>query len=297
MYKNLNAASLGISGRHNELIELTLTYKFRGFDIDIQDLMGQIEARGRDHATRFLQSANVKLGSFELPIDLSCDEDQFQQDLERLGGVAELAASLRATRCIASIVPYCIGRAYHENFELQRARIGSVVRVLEPHQIRLGLGFIAPKHAREQGDFPFITTPEGLLTLMQTIGEDVGLCLDTWHWHVAGGKLDQLKSFPVEKIVMVRLADVPADADLETITEEQRMLPGSTGVVPTIEWLRWLNQRGYTGPITPFCHPAQFTGGTRVQAVEQAAAALTSLLQAAQNADDAAREEQAAGAR
>ena len=70
---------------------------------------------------------------------------------------------------------------------------------------------------------------------------------------------------------MVRLADAPADVDLEKITEEQRMLPGSTGVVPNIEWLRWLSDRDYSGPITPYCHPAQFAGGTRGQSVEQAA--------------------------
>ena len=128
MYRNLNAESLGISGRQNELIELTLTYKFRGFDIDIQELVRQIEARGRDHATRFLQSANVKIGSFELPIDLTVDDEQFAKELERLRDIAQLAESLGATRCIANLLPYCTGRAYHENFELHRKRIGEIVR-------------------------------------------------------------------------------------------------------------------------------------------------------------------------
>ena len=35
MYKNLNVEGLGISGRQGELIELTLTYGFRGFDFDL----------------------------------------------------------------------------------------------------------------------------------------------------------------------------------------------------------------------------------------------------------------------
>ncbi len=294
MYKNLNAESLGINGRQNELIELTLTYKFRGFDIDIQELVQQIESRGRDHATRFLQSANVKIGGFDLPIDLTLEDSEFETEITRLDEVAELAESLGATRCIANLLPYCLHRAYHENFELHRTRIGRVVQVLAPHQIRLGVGFIAPKSARPEGESQFIATPNALLTLIQTIGEDVGLCLDTWHWHVGGGTVSQLKDFPVEKVVMVRLADLPADADLETITQEQRLLPGSTGVVPNVEWLRWLSDHDYSGPITPYCDPSQFTGVTRAQAVEQAAEAVTSLIRAARNAEDNADEEQAA---
>jgi chitinase len=39
MYKNLNATVLGVSGRQSELIELAMTYGFRGLDIDIVDLV------------------------------------------------------------------------------------------------------------------------------------------------------------------------------------------------------------------------------------------------------------------
>jgi sugar phosphate isomerase/epimerase len=298
MYKNLNAESLGISARHHELIELTLTYKFRGFDLNIQELVRQIEARGRDHSTRFLQSANVKIGSFELPVDLSGSDEDFQASLKRLEEIAELTESLGATRCIANLLPYCIYRPYHENFELHRERIGHVARILSPHHALLGLGFVAPISAREQGDSQFIATPAALLTLIQTVAEtNVGLCLDSWHWHVAGGTVDQLKDFPVDKIVMVRLADVPADSNLETITEEQRMLPGTSGVVPNVEWLRWLGERDYGGPITPYCHPSQFTGGTRTQTVEQAAESLSTLLQTARGSDIDVDEEHAATAR
>jgi hypothetical protein len=35
MYKNLNTAALGITGRQSELIELALTYGFRGLDLDM----------------------------------------------------------------------------------------------------------------------------------------------------------------------------------------------------------------------------------------------------------------------
>jgi sugar phosphate isomerase/epimerase len=298
MYKNLNPESLGISARHNELIELALTHKFRGFDIDIQELMRQVGARGREHAMRFLQSANVKIGSFELPIDLAAPDDRFQSDLDRLEEIAALSETLDATRSIASVLPYNIDRAYHENFELHRERIGRVAQILAPHQIQLGLGFIAPKVVRERGDSEFIATASALLTLIQTVGEkNVGLCLDTWHWRVAGAAVDQLKNFPVNQIVMVRLADLPVDAQLDTISEEQRLLPGATGVVPNLEWIRLLGDRGYVGPVTAYCHPSQFTGSTRAQTVEQAAEALHTLMQSARESDADVGETHAAAAR
>jgi sugar phosphate isomerase/epimerase len=294
MYKNFNAESLGISGRQNELIELTLTYKFRSLDVNIQELMRQIASRGLEHATRFLQSANLRVGSFELPVQLAGATDAFDNDLEALSEFATVAASLGASRCIANLLPYCLNRPYHENFELHRQRIGKVAALLGAQEIQLGLGFIAPKAAREPGNSQFIATPDALLTLIHTIDQPVGLCLDTWHWYVAGGKVEQLKDFPIDKLVMVRLADVPPDADLASITEEQRLLPGSTGVVPNVAWLRWLAARDYRGPLTPFCHPSQFAGVTRTQSVGQAADALTVLLQAAQGGEVSAVKEQAA---
>jgi sugar phosphate isomerase/epimerase len=281
MYRSLNAESLGIRGRQNELIELTLTHKFRALDIDIQELVKQIDARGQDHATRFLLSANLKVGNFELPVDFGSSDATFQSDVERLGEIARVAESMGATRCTNNIVPYCQDCAYHENFERHRERISRVAQLLAPHKIHLGLGFLAPRHLRELGDSQFITSPDQLLTLIQTIvDENVGLCLDTWHWYVSGTSIDKLKRFAVEKIVAVRLADVPPEADLERITEQDRLLPGSTNVVPNVEWLRWLSEQGYAGPITPYCHPSQFVGCTRTQSVGQAAAALNLLLQA-----------------
>jgi sugar phosphate isomerase/epimerase len=141
------------------------------------------------------------------------------------------------------------------------------------------LGFQAPAAGSEGHDGPFIATPDALLTLIKTIvSPNIGLTLDLWHWHVGAGSLKQIKEVSPEQIVSVRIADVPADADLREITEEQRLVPGTTGVVPAAAVLRWLSEQGYRGPVTAYCHPAQFTGVTRTQAVEQAAQSLTHLM-------------------
>ena len=94
MYKNLNSWTLGISGRQSELIELALTYGFRGIDIDIQDMIGRSESKGVEHATRFLLSAQklLRIGGFDLPVVWADDEATYKADLAKLPQVAEMAS-------------------------------------------------------------------------------------------------------------------------------------------------------------------------------------------------------------
>lgn len=279
MYRNLNAEALGISARQNELIELALTYKFRGLDLDIESLMKQVELHGREHALRFLESAQVKIGGFQLPVRWQGDDDTYQQDLQQLPQVAEVVASLGTSGCTTTVMPFSDNRPYHENFEFHRNRLTEIADVLQNHDIRLGLGFLAPSESREGHDSPFIGTPEVLLTLIKTIvSPNVGLCLDLWHWHVGGGTLEQIKDVAVDQIVAVRVADLPSDVDLTEVSEQQRLLPGATGVVPAERAIRWLAEQKYRGPVTAYCHPAQFAGITRNQAVEQAAQTLGQLI-------------------
>lgn len=283
MYKNLNAESLGISARQHELIELALTYKFRGIDLDIESLMKQVELHGVEHATRYLTSANVRIGGFELPVRWDAEDAVYQEDLQRLTQIAEVAASLGAIGCTTNVLPYSDGRPYHENFEFHRKRLTEVADLLQAHGIRLGLGFLAPAACNEGHDSPFIVTPDALVTMIKTIvSTNIGLTLDLWHWHVGGGSLDQIKEVTPDQIVSVRIADVPADVDLREITEEQRLVPGTTGVVPAAATLRWLSEQEYRGPVTAYCHPTQFSGVTRNQAVEQAAQALANLMGSAE---------------
>ena len=70
MEKILNTQGLGVAGRQNELIELALTYKFKGVEVDMEDLVGRHDAMGKEFACQFLQSAKIELGTFQLPITI-----------------------------------------------------------------------------------------------------------------------------------------------------------------------------------------------------------------------------------
>lgn len=269
MYKNLNPECLGVSGRQSEVIELVLTYGFRGLDVDMADLAARAEAHGAEQARRFIDSAKksqtgLRIGTFDLPLRWQGSEADYKAGLAEFGKIAEFAASCEATQCITNVMPACDDLPYHDNFEQHRKRLGEIADVLAQHGIRLGLGFLAPASYREGKQYQFIHQAEAILTLIKTIGNsNVGLALDMWHWRVGGGGLDQLRELPLDQFVSVRLADVPADADMATIEDDQRLLPGESEGSDSVPLLNMLGELGYEGPITVYSHPNRFTGMTR----------------------------------
>ena len=282
MYKNLNTEGLGISGRQSELIELTLSYGFKGLDLDIEAFQKQAETRGLDYARRLLDSAKLKIGGFDLPVAWQGDDGTFKSDLERLPQWAQLASEIGATGCRTTILPACDDKPYHENFEFHRHRLTDIAEALAPYSIRLGLDFIAPAGRREGRVHQFISTPDALLLLIKTTGvANIGVVVDLWHWHVGGGTLDQLSELKAEQIVMVRVADVPDDVELESIQEHQRLLPGESGVVDTVAALTLFSQLGYDGPVTPLPDASQFSGMTRDRIVRQSSETLGAQMKAA----------------
>ena len=64
MYRNLNCEALGVSGRQSEIIELSLTYRFGGMDLNMAEFRRQVEVHSLEHARRFLDSAKIKIGGF-----------------------------------------------------------------------------------------------------------------------------------------------------------------------------------------------------------------------------------------
>lgn len=282
MFKNLDPAALGITGRQSELLELALTYGFRGINLDIGEIVKRARVRGKEAACRCVVSAGIQVGEFSLPFDLLVAEPAFRKALVELAEVAEVAAGLGAPCCVATVTPALSDAPYHEFFELHRRRFGEVAQVLSQHGLRLGLALRAAPGHRPSGQAPFICQAETLLTLIKTVGHpQVGLVLDTWNWYVGGGAMDQLCEVPAQQIVSVRLADIPDTADLSRITERHRQLPAEGGLVDCAAILRHLAEQQYSGPVTISPDSAHFAGMTRDAIVQRISATYDGLQRAA----------------
>lgn len=272
MFLNLNAQSLGVSGRQSELIELALTYGFKGIDTDIDYLVRQTELHDFEHAARFFSSANLRIGGFDLPVRWQSDDAQFEEDLSRLSAIAEVANRVGAVGCRTVVMPASDERPYHENFEFHRQRFTRIAETLAEHSIRLGLDFLATPRHREGLQYQFIHSPDALVTLAKTVGmENVGIAVDVWQWQVAGATWEPLRELSANEIVSVRIADVPAEFDPATIADEDRLLASEGGTIDVVSIIKLLAEKGFEGPLTPYPDPSQFNGITRDSLVRQAA--------------------------
>src|SRR5436853_4344351 len=143
MFRNLSARALSITGRQSEIIELSLSYGFKGIDLYLVEFQQTIKASNLQHARRLIDSARVKLGCFRLPLVWDEDDDTYKGGLSALADLAKLAADLGLTRAVTPIAPANDLRPYHENFEFHRRRLAEVGEFLASYKIKLGVEFQA----------------------------------------------------------------------------------------------------------------------------------------------------------
>jgi sugar phosphate isomerase/epimerase len=289
MFKNLSPSAIGIFGRHGEMVEIALTHRFKGMEIDINEVLKRAQSTSVAQACKYLASARMQIGGFELPIRWAGEATELAEDLKQLPTLLEIAAALSLDRCTTTIKPTSENRPFHENFQFHIDRLGQVADALAPAGIKLGLSLVAAPAQRADGGFQFISQAEPLVHLINSIGRDnVGLVLDAWNWTVGGGDLEKLRALRGGQIVSVLLSDIPADADLATITEEQRAMPGEGGTIDSAAIIAALEELGYDGPVAVAVHPSLVKGQKREAVVTKASAALDAVFPA--GAVDAAKD-------
>lgn len=296
-YKILNSGGLGVGGRQNELIELALTHKYDGVEIDMNDLVGRHDTLGKEFACQFLQSARIDLGTFDLPIDFDATDADYAKQCERLETIIDLAQTLGTHQAVIRIAPQAKELSFQENFEKHSSRISEVADKFQAAEMRLGLFLQASKVGKTPGDFKFIQTAEEIATLAKTIGHsNVGLCIDAYEWSVGDGALDQLSDVDLNQtITEVRFADLAATADKANLDAKDLLLPGDGEDSFSVKLANLLIEKGYQGPIAVATNVASYSDGNRHRTVEKLSYRLAQLA-AGEDPTDSADGEVAADA-
>lgn len=282
MFKNLNATVLGVSGRQSELIELAMTYGFKGLDIDISDLVKRTQRSSFELAAKYLSSAQMIIGGFDIPVDLDADDAAFNKSIVSLHAMAEIAHKSGANSANLRVPAATNRLPYHEYFEVIRKRIDQIAEIFAKHNVRLGLYFSAAIESREGKQFSFVKDVEGFLALFKACsGTNVGVTIDSWNWTVGGGTIAQLSSIPVDRIVAVRLADAAEGLDFANASLTQRLMPSSHGVIDNVGIVGQLSKAGYTGPLSAWGHQSNLVGKTRDSIVSLAQDCLDGVLNTA----------------
>tara|TARA_R110002049_G_scaffold2750_2_gene21607 strand:- start:455163 stop:456080 length:918 start_codon:yes stop_codon:yes gene_type:complete len=271
MLKNFSPDALGINGRQSELIELALTYGFRGMDIDMTEMVRRSQRTSPEDASKYLKAAEIKVGGFELDIDLNAADDIFTSQVGTLHPMAELAGSLGA-RCAYVRIPVASeDTSYPEFFDLQTTRLKQVAEVLSGKDIKLAIGFNAGKELDEGKQFPFVRNTEGLIALVRAVGlAGTGVLLDTWDWVVGEGTMDQITGLKVEEITAVRLGSLAEDVEAGKATTTDRVLPEKEGAINHVELIKHLASINFEGPVSPSASSVRYKGQTRESTVQRA---------------------------
>lgn len=283
MYRCLNVESLGISGRQSELIELALSNRFKGIELDMETLARQVDSRGQEYATRCIASAKkskvgLAVGPWRLPIRWDAAEERIKEQTTRIPALANVAKTVEATVCVTDVLPGSETLPLKDNFDFYASKLSEIGDLLAPHGIKLGVGFRAAAAARQGYEHQFVCKAEELITLVQMVKSDnVGLYVDTWNWHLGGGTLEMIEKFGVDKLLAVSVADIPAGVDADSITLQQRLLPDPAGIIPHAEILNRLHELEFDGPVTCYPHISQYKGVTRDKIVTKVAEALRSV--------------------
>lgn len=247
MYSDLSPWSVGISVGFDECLTLAKKHGFRGIDLPVGDpeLIAEPE-----HFRRKVKAAGLQWGGFNLPLDFRGAEGSYNNGLDILKvEIAPAARRAGCTRCITYIMPGHNALDYQQNFELHARRLEPVAKSLADEGIRLGIEFVAPATLRDSFKHPFICDVDGILKLAEAVGHSTGVLLDSFHWYCAGGRPEDITVKLKDRVVYVHINDARAGrGPLEQI-DNQRALPGQTGVIDLKGFLGCLRQIGYDGPV------------------------------------------------
>ena len=252
MFRNLSTIGLPLSGRPSELIELALSFGFDGMDIDILDFCQQAEIYGVDHARRLMVSARLQASSIHLPITLGGDEATFASEAEQLPKIFEMAQATECSRATATVVPGSNEHPFKDLFELHRSRLDQIGAMAAKHDVTVGLAIVPEAEQRADFSHQFIYNYEGLVGLVSSSHDSIGMVLDNWSLHVGGEAISVISQLPANRIVELRLSDAPTDVAANELVASQRLMPGETGVINCVELLNIAEKAGFEGPVTPW---------------------------------------------
>ncbi len=279
MYKNFSPTALGITGRQSELIELALTYGFRGMDIDMSEMRRRAARSTPTEAFKYLKATDLSIGSFRLEIDLDADDEAFKAQLANLHPVADLASQWKVKHGLVMLPAGTNRMSYPEFFDLTKNRLTQVAEILAPRKLRVGIGFRAGKELEADKQFPFVRNAEGLIAMVKSIpAENAGYIIDSWDWLVSGSTIEQLNEINAKKIVTVRVASVLEGVIVAEATTTDRVLPEIIGPLNHVAFVKKLKALGYDGPIGPSASGAQYKGETREFIVSHGQEAIDEIL-------------------
>jgi len=248
VYRNLSPWAIGIRKPFQEYLELAQRTGFQGADVDFFQAANVREA---EEVAEAMKARGLRPGAAGLPVEFRKDNESYKQSFQRFRAAAPILAATGVRRVLTWLLPCSDEMPYLENFRRHADRLTPVAEVLYENGCQLGLEFVGTPSFRQGHKYPFVHTLRQVLELTGAIGQpNVGVLLDSWHWYVSGGTIEEIRELQASTVVGVHVNDAPAGVPLEEQQDNVRCLPGETGVIDLAAFLRVLRDIGYGGPVT-----------------------------------------------
>lgn len=219
----------------SELLEIARAAGFDGVEVRAERLLGAT-AELAEARSRVRPGEVWSLNGLQLQLDTDGSFDRARASVE-LDPRLEIAATLGASFLLV-VPPRTSGADVDRSIAAMREGLTFVTGAANAAHVRVAFEFLG------FGDCP-INTPALAARVLDGIDE-VGIVLDSCHWHASGG--GPLDDLDVARIVMVHLNDAPSK-EPRLIEDDDRVMPGD-GVIRLRALIDSLSAGGYRGPFS-----------------------------------------------
>jgi len=252
MFRNLSPYTIGIQKPLSENIKLARIGSFQGVEVNMSEVSRLVEDKSMDYVKSLFAEEGIRPGGWWLPFDWRGDKDAYEKGLTGLKHLASVAAGIGCSRVFTYVLPFSDDKPFEENFKWHVSRLKPIADVLSDNGCMLGLEFVGTESLRVNRKHVFIYDLNGMLGLCRALeAENVGVLLDSWHWYASRGTIEDIRRLRGRDVVYVHVNDAPANMPMNRLLDNVRCLPGETGVINLVGFLKALKGIGYEGPVTP----------------------------------------------
>lgn len=252
MYPSFMADMVGINSAPDQSVALAAQHGFAGVDLRLTHYLGWLEQYSAERFVELMAEQGVRPGyGSMLTRTLSASADEWEHMLEQLPRIARLAQALGFTRAGVVVLPFDDRLDFPANRKHHLTRLAQVAPVLADHGVRVGLEYVSPKTRRADATFEFVHDLKAMRDLIADANQpNVGIMVDSFHWHCAGETTSDLEQLTADDVVVVHINDAPDGVPVDQLDIRNRSLPGETGVIDLNGFLGALKRIGYRGPVT-----------------------------------------------
>jgi len=244
MYLSLNSTTTAGRVSWPDFAKLAAKIGYPAVDVAITSAFDA----GAQATNALLKDLKIRPGILGFPVDFRKDEETYRKDMARLDAYARFASAIGCPRMTTYILPSA-PTPKDETRKLLLSRFRPAAEILDRSGVRLGIEFISPVHLRKMFPYEFIWRMDEMLEFALQCGHNVGLLVDSWHWHHADGKVSDIMAAGKQNIVHVQIND-SADLPPDKIKDNERLMPGE-GVIDLQAFLQALSRIGYRDAVSP----------------------------------------------